>query len=206
MHPVRDHHRQVGDRRLEGRRARLADPCVRRREHQQRIAEVHPDRTGIGILGAGRARDDDLQIRTRRRDARRCFAKHRPVPLHFLLPASRKQSQRQAARIESEHPARLDPRRRRRPVFEGMTDERGGDAALAEELLLERQNHRELIHRRELAHALGPPRPHLRCDIVEHRNAGGGGGSGGTEVIARVIDQDDEIVALVLERLLDPVQ
>ena len=107
--------------------------------------------------------------------------------------------------IEPEHPPRFRPRWRRRPVLQGMPDERGGDAALAEEFLLERQDDGQLIHRRELAHALGPPRPHLRCDVVQHGNAGGGSGRGGTEVIARVVDEDHQIVAPCREGLLDPI-
>ncbi len=147
-----------------------------------------------------------VQAGTRRRDASRGLAKHRPVTLHLLRPAAGKQSERGAGRIETEHAPRIDARGWRWPVLEGMTDERGGDPALAEEFLLERQNDRELIHGGELPHALRPPGPHLRRDVIEHGNAGGGGGSGGPEVIARVIHEDHEIVALVVERLLDPVQ
>src|SRR6058998_619980 len=47
---------------------------------------------------------------------------------------------------------RLGARWRRRPVFEGMAHERCRDAALAKKRLLERQDHREPVHRRELAH------------------------------------------------------
>src|SRR5207245_5332405 len=57
--------------------------------------------------------------------------------------------------------------------------------SLAEERFFKRQNHGELIHRRETTDALRSPRPHLRRDVIQHGNAGGSGGSGGTEEIGR---------------------
>ena len=167
---------------------------------------MHGDRTGVRILGVRRAGDDDLHVRARGGDARSGLTKDRPVPLHLLRATPRKQAERLPLRVEAQHAARVDPRGRGGPVLEWMPHERRDDPALAEKLFLERQDDRELIHRGELAHPLGPPRPHLRRDVVQHGNTGGRGGSGGTEVITRVIDEDHEIVALVLERLLDPVQ
>src|SRR5437667_261778 len=43
------------------------------------------------------------------------------------------------------------------------------------------------------------------CTVIAP-GSGYSGGSGSTEVITGVIDEDHKIVALVLERLLDPVQ
>ena len=66
--------------------------------------------------------------------------------------------------------------------------------------------HRELIDGRELFDALRPPCPHLRRDVIQHGNAGGRGGRRGPEMIARIIDEDDEIVPLCGKRPLDAVQ
>src|SRR5437660_789475 len=59
-----------------------------------------------------------------------------------------------------------------------MAHERRGHSALAEEFLLKRENHGKLIDRREATDTLRSPRPHLRRDVVQHRNTGGRGGSG----------------------------
>jgi len=86
-----------------------------------------------------------------------------------------------------------------------MTDERGGDAALAEELLLERQDDRELIHGASLRTRWAPrPTFAARCSRapgIPRRAAA----AARAEVITGIIDEDHEIVALVLEGLLDPV-
>ena len=80
-----------------------------------------------------------------------------------------------------------------------MAHERRGHSALAEEFLLKRENHGKLIDRREATDTLRSPRPHLRRDVVQHRNTRGRGGSGGTEVITRIVDENHEIVLFVLE-------
>ena len=199
MDAVGNDHRHVGDRGLERRRPGLADARVRSGEDERRITPVHFDCAGLGIVGARGARHHDLDVATRRGDFGRRFAKHRPVPLHFLCPAAGEQAERATRGIELEHPPRVDPRRRRRPILERMAHERRAHAALAEEFLLKRENHRELIDRREATDALRSPRPHLRRDVVQHRNTGGMGGRGGTEVISRVVDKNHEIVLFALK-------
>src|SRR5204863_5075388 len=122
-------------------------------------AAVHGDRAWLGILGALSPGGHDLHVGACGWDARGGSAKDAPMPLHFLLAASGEEAERGPAGVEADRAARVHARRGRRPVFQRMPDERRGNAALAKELLLERQDDRELVHRREFAHALWPPRP-----------------------------------------------
>ena len=62
--------------------------------------------------------------------------------------------------------------RRQRQIGQRMPDELGFDAALAIELLLEGEDHQHLAD--VLPHQLDarlPPRPQLRADVVDHRDA-----------------------------------
>ena len=136
-----------------------------------------------------------MDIGARGGDAPRSLAEDGPVPPDFLRSAAGEQTERLASRVEAQEAARLGARRRRRPVFQGMAHERRRDTTLAKERFFERQDHRESIHRRELAHAFRTPGPHLRRDVIQDGNSGGGGRSGGTEVIARIVDENNEVVA-----------
>jgi hypothetical protein len=82
-----------------------------------------------------------------------------------------------------------------------MADERRRDAVVPEERLFEREDDGQAPHRLELADTPHAPRPHLRRDVVEHGDSGLRGRGCGAQVIAGIVHQDDQIVALGAERL-----
>ena len=77
-----------------------------------------------------------------------------------------------------------------------MSDILASEPQSAEEHLLERQHHRQPVHRRgEPARPARPPGPQLRRDVVQDLGAGGVRGLGHPDVEAGIVDQDDEVVA-----------
>src|SRR6266566_9348146 len=98
---------------------------------------MHRDRARVWILRVPGARGDDLEVGARGGDARRGRAEDWPVTLDLLPPAPREQAQCWPARIEADSATRIRARRRGRPVFERMYDERRGDSPLAKKRFFE---------------------------------------------------------------------
>ena len=186
--------RTDGHRRLERRRAALAHRGVGGAQQRER-RRVH-ERIGTALLGnrdvRRRAHDHlqrgiaPLQL-TRRRDERIEMARDL-----LRAAAGKEREQRRPADADRARAARRD-RAASRAVEQRMPDEGRVDAVVAEQLLLERQNHRGLRHRaRQRLHAAGARRPHLRRDVVQHRHARLGGDLGDLHVEAAVVDEHDE--------------
>ena len=75
-----------------------------------------------------------------------------------------------------------------------MADELDRALAAAVERRLEREHDGEPVDpARDRAHAAAPPRPDLRADVVEDRNAGPLGGAREPQVELREVDQDAEV-------------
>ena len=78
-----------------------------------------------------------------------------------------------------------------------MADVVAPETQPAEEALLERQHHREPVHRRgEPPRPTRPPGPELRRDVVEDLGAGLPRRLGHADVEAGVVDEDDEVVSV----------
>src|SRR5438876_346875 len=71
-----------------------------------------------------------------------------------------------------------------------------GRSASAAELRFDSEDHREPPHHGQLAHPSAAPRPHLRGDVVEDRVPQLVGGGGRPKVVAGVIDQEREVIAV----------
>ena len=117
------------------------------------------------------------------------------VPPDLLRPAAREKAPARDRPVRSPSVARAAcaVRHRGRAIEQRMPDERGVDPVLAEERLLERQDHRGLgDDPRQLAEPVRAPRPDLRGDVVQHRDALGAGGRGEFHVEAGIVDADEQ--------------
>ena len=95
---------------------------------------------------------------------------------------------------------------RLRAVQQRMPHEARVHPALAQEILLERQHHRHLVRvAAQVAHPRLVPRPHLRRDVVEDGDAGRLRVPRQAQVEAGIVDGDDEVHALRLQRGEDPL-
>ena len=102
-------------------------------------------------------------------------AERRPQPPRSPAPGSRERCPARAASGGDPEPARGPPSRvgQRAAIDQRMTDVFAPEAEPAEERLLERQDHREPVHRgREPSRPAWPPGPELRRDVVQHLGAG----------------------------------
>ena len=123
------------------------------------------------------------------------------------LPGSRPSTGR--AGIEAEPARQLRAvsleAQRREPVDQRMPDERRAHAGLAQERLLEREDHGDLIGAaRELAHPARAPGPDLRRDEVQHRNPAPLGDRRERQVQVRRVDEHGQVGVLGVERAAQP--
>ena len=92
-------------------------------------------------------------------------------------------------------------------IEQRVADERRPDVQPAKKGLFERENYGYLASiALERGGATGTPRPELRGDVVKHRDAQVRGGPRETEMEARVIDQDQEILDRATELLTELCQ
>ena len=125
----------------------------------------------------------------------RGLAEERPEPRDFLFPAAGKHRDRTVLGAEAERASSrgsIGPRL----LHERVAHELGVDPDLAEELGLEREDHRDAVDRG--GKAPGPPRPpgpELGRDVVERTHSGFPGRLGEPDVEAGIVDGNHEIVA-----------
>jgi len=157
---------------------------------------MQPDVAQVGVRAGRCPGHDGLDVGTCRHDLACRGAKRRPEALDLLITAARKNAERGPAGVEAKLACGVGAGGSRRPVAEWMPHELRCHSVRAKKLHFEWQDNRELAHAAQPRYPVRSPRPHLRGDVVEHRNTGRGGRCRDAQMVSRVIHQDHEVVPL----------
>ena len=134
---------------------------------------------------------------TGRRDERGRLQQRRKDGADLVRPAARQQRHDRPARLQADAAKeRLAPFGRPRELHERVADEGGGGPRRAVDLRLEGEDHEDAVRDRpERAHAPASPRPELRRDVVDERDALAAQGGREPEVEIREVDHDGDVGA-----------
>ena len=180
-HPVDDHHRRVVQRAsarspCPTRSARRRPPPAPRRCRPRRSRRRARLRAGVeqAVVEVRRARDHELRVRARSRESAGRGDEVGRMRRTSFGPAARQHRNRRRVGIAAPSRARnaVADASLRREIDQRMADELHRHAGLAIDRLLERKDHEHAIG--DLANRLDPPgtpRPDLRADVVDDRDA-----------------------------------
>ena len=200
---VGDHHRDVGECRLERGGSRLRDHGIGGRKHAGRVVAHDPQfvvRRDTRPI-ASPATSTSVQ-RAVVQQPQRGVAHHRPERGRLRRGANpgKTASTRASAGSPSAARGRRAVGRRVRCRAADARRTWPPTPARSKNARLERQDHRQPVDGAgESRRPPGPPAPDLRRDVPEHRNAGALGGARQAHVKAGIVDGDDEVVTVGAE-------
>ena len=141
------------------------------------------------------ARDDELRARHSPGDLDGRGAQHRGQAGQLVRPAAWQQRHDRTGRIEAEFAGEREPVRPRcRQLEQRMAHEAHVHALRAIQRLLEREDHQHPIDQRlHRLHAARAPRPQLRADVVDDRDAQRLDGAHQPEVEIGIVDEDQHV-------------